>query len=301
MTPRAHGSLYVLFAASVFVLETTALQLANDPEVINDQEPKHRLLVVGSEAGTAHYNKMERTGVTSILKLLKGGLKDFDAGTISFPAAMGAGTKAKNDFYIGSIRNPCDYYVSLWASNADNPNGQLRKELSNEKEGDRFFKVSESKTSEEDIKLFRDFVKHIQGETGVYTGRLASSYIPDLDLKNYTMRQVSHEKAQEVQDKLKEFTLSQIDCWVSTETLAEDMQDCMKMLAFQRDWPVDWTSYNETAKTVSANPSKHGKCKDYYDSQTEWVVQHKDHIIFDKFLFNGCCDVPSSLSAHLNM
>merc|ERR1712083_526902 len=109
----------------------------------------------------------------------------------------------KKDFYIGSIRNPCDYYVSLWSYNIETPNGQVRKELSADN-GEHYFKASESKNSDADKKLFHEFVKHINGEIGAYTGRVAWGFVPELKLgTNFTTRGLSHQLAEEAKKKLK--------------------------------------------------------------------------------------------------
>ena len=93
------------------------------------------------------YHKIARTGVSPIVLILKASFSEFETGANTYPPHMAAFRKTPNDFYIGSIRNPCDYYVSLWSYGAENEIGQIHKELAGEPDGEHYFNVSENKKS----------------------------------------------------------------------------------------------------------------------------------------------------------
>lgn len=266
-----------------------------------------RVLVWGldSDVVTPRYRHVAKTGITSIMKLLEGGIGSQRNETgrrkwYPYTAPTPAFEKRAGDFYIGSIRNPCDYYVSLWAYNAEHKAAPLRAELARGGVPD-FFKTSGGRASRRDIDLFRGFARYIQGDVGVYTGRLAYGYVPAaVGLRaNFSTRWLPHKTCVDVREKLAQFNTSKVDCWVSTESMAADVEACLATLSSKHGWRVNWEAYNKARATLRTNPSRHAPCRAYFDEGLERRVREKDGLVFQKFGFDKCCGAGSSLAAHL--
>lgn len=259
-----------------------------------------RVLVWSSESPITYYHHIAKTGITSIVDLLNSSLEGFREGQNTLWAFMPTRQKEHGDFYIGSIRNPCNYYVSLWSYSSEHENSQLRKNMSNDPETDRFFNVTSNKTSADDKSKFHEFMNHTMGEIGICTGRFAYGYVSLGNNPTFLTKQLSHDDVSKIQSKLNAFNTSLIDCWVSTETLTDDMAVCLRMLERQLHVHVNWTNFDEAATHPKSNPSSHGPCKDYYNKELENLIVNKtDPIVFSKFGFDACCDAPSNLAAHI--
>lgn len=207
--------------------------------------------------------------------------------------------KKPGDFYIGAIRNPCNYYVSLWSYCVETPGAGLRKQLVDDPKYDYFFNVSD-KTSSEAKSRFREFLHYITGDIGVCSGRFAYAYsVGSPQTRRFSTRSLSHDAIKEIQSELNTFDTSLIDCWVGTETLHEDVGVCLRMLQKERNYIVNWTSFDAKMERHHSNPSSHGQCKDYYDKDLEKeIVEEKDSVFFTNFGYDKCCDAPSHMAAH---
>lgn len=244
------------------------------------------------------YHQIAKTGITSILTLMVAGLGNATIRDDPFNHAyQGAHYKRPTDFYIGTIRNPCNYYVSLWSYNVQTNNSAVRKDLEAEGHHEFFANVTANKSSAHDIQVFQSFTKHISGDIGVFTGRLAYGYIPYSPLtSNFSTRGYNSTRNSKIKSMFDEFNTSRVDCWVDTNSVTEDATICLQMLEKDYNLKVYWDAF-DTAKG-NHNPSKHAPCKDYYDKEMERFVREKDGVVFKKFGYDQCCDAASALAAH---
>lgn len=244
------------------------------------------------------------------------------------------GESVAGDFHIAVIRNPCEWYVSLWAYGVDTDNacqgkdhpphdvqcgGMIRKELRLEPDGARYLKNStEDKTSDKDIATFRAFVHHIHGDyanaTGAYTGRVVAAFVGGGPNHFVLSREEQEKEASNLRKRLAEYNTSNGNCWVDLGRLTSGVRGCLK--AYEKvGGEVRWQDFEAQAKAmdghragvttdtgkdasgrVLTNPSKHQSCGRYFDDELETFVRKIDDVAFSKFGFSQCCAGVSKLS-----
>ena len=169
-------------------------------------------------------------------------------------------------FVVGSVREPCDYYVSLWSYGAAGQ-GSLHKKLNQSCGSDCFYGTDSSPAASP---TFQAWLPIAVGTMGL---RFNNSY-PTRELT---------------------------DCWVRTEYVDQDTRRCLNMYE-TIGGPVNWTAANymlDLSTKKNDNPSAHGACSDYYnDESMELIRGGDDGFIFDAFAYQGCCEGGSSSTQH---
>merc|ERR1719160_493620 len=125
-------------------------------------------------------------------------------------------------FTVSNVRNPCDYYVSLWAYNSRH--FSPGKVLGAEKE---FLSISAAGDTAEDISKFHSFMRAISGSpdnsVGAFTSRMAYQCFDTAGKGGWwTMADPAADKDFMTQTRtlmadVTSKASSGVDCWVHTE------------------------------------------------------------------------------------
>jgi len=158
-------------------------------------------------------------------------------------------------FTLGLIREPCSYYVSLWTFGSDG-HGQMRHVLAQANHSDLYGRTSPY------LDDLDRFTRWLQMEKGVLTRRLKQSYGNPVARGN-------------------------VDCWMHTEHLVDDFNECMVQFRRQGGWTRHTTL--PTENQAIANPSTHVACDDYFNTERADIVMHSDAAIFREFGYPKCC------------
>jgi len=194
----------------------------------------------------------------------------------------------KQGFVIGSVREPCDFYVSQFAFTSQGK-GYLFKYA--KKHPDLLENIgidSPFFNSTRDIMSFKMFLRH-RKVLGRAAHHLTHSYMDKNEL--------------------------QVDCWVFVDEFKKSFLDCLHKYEDQGGY-VNWTAKlvvslvqsvekeeilrralkhdkNHISKNdPNGNPQlfHHGTCISYYDDETASLIENgPDNIIYDTFGYLGCC------------
>jgi len=208
----------------------------------------------------------------------------------------------KGAFKVAAIRNPCEYYVSIWSfisSYALKGKPTYGWNMARE-----VWAATDSRDSAEDIRRFRSWLRaaHVSkahGDPaegpGILSSRVVLQYSDDgPDLKGVVPHSalggITKEKSQKINDALNRFNPSSVDCWVKTESLNEDLKRCLLKYEARFGPHVNWDVVTRKLQPDHVvNPSKHSTCQNYYDAESEALVRKVDHHIFQKFGYPSCC------------
>jgi len=243
------------------------------------------------------FDHMPKAGGTFLRDLLKAsvGRKAF----YLLHEFEGPDKQQKDDFFIiGSIRNPCDYYVSLWAYGAEG-HGRFKHRIAGGRKSQRVYRTkSKAKDSPKDVQAFRRWMRLISvpGAPGTLSIRLATSYSGVVGLAGLAgpPTEYGQAKLELVAKAVSDISPSSVDCWVRTETLVKDAKHCLEIYGNSTGKHVDWQAFQKVLKRGSAKSSTHGSCKAYFDKSTAALVRQGDGDIFHKFGYETCCGQGSS-------
>lgn len=205
-------------------------------------------------------------------------------------------------FVIGSIREPCSQYLSLWTFGSHG-GGSFQDVFTkhNESGSELFGESSPYFNTTSDKERFRAWTKHPL-VAGVVGKRVKSSYGKSV--------------------------LDTVDCWVFVEDLRDSLLGCLRMYEDQGGF-VDWQAPSVSAMLLEQgnkrnkmvrynrglgrflkgknegknkgknkgknNPlgdprsSHHGKCESMFDVITAEQVETTESFVYDLFGYEGCC------------
>lgn len=220
-----------------------------------------------------------------------------------------------NAFTIGSIRNPCEWYVSLWAAHPPSSPEEIASGL---------FAERPLQNLSDDVLRFRKFLRHTyetpsegplsdpRSWLGVMSTQAMWRFSRDDIVATYLLhhrqgthfdfveydgyvRPIHNPMAPEFPLYLKDRVQKHLgpgaaDCWVRTESLQPDLRACLERAERATGLGVNWTSFEESLRRRSHHGSRHGRCGDYFDAGTEELVRAVDGVIFDKFGYKTCCN-----------
>jgi len=259
------------------------------------------LLLSGHDVVYNHLPKAAGTFVKSVLQ------KVMPQKELLIESEFDSITKADREqaFTIGSIRNPCNYYVSLWAF------GSIGKGTLRSYHGatipDSYYGVTKSLNTSEDVRRFSAWLRYIMphGKPGLESARLAFSYVHERvpqqfgnfagpeSLRNASLASL-HNLLQSTIDK---FDPSSVNCWIRVENVKDDLKRCLQ--AFEKSTGaslVDWESFTQAVSSKeNENNSQHQPCKFYYADANgtltgnEAFIRSSDKAIFEKFGYDTCC------------
>jgi hypothetical protein len=215
----------------------------------------------------------------------------------------------RETFTVGSVRNPCDYYVSWWAFKGKQVGPDF---LTGKKE--QVFGASENLDTREDQLRFKTWLHWMMPDAkppGLLTSRVLWSYFNEsvagarqppvmLEAEREPWAEADRAIYVAAADKLDPST---VDCWIKTESIASDLRKCLELFEQQAGSKiVNWVEFDKIIEqrekqhdelTLSAQwtPKKngHAKCNFYFNDNMKKYVYKLDHAIFDKFGYSGCC------------
>ena len=183
------------------------------------------------------YARFPKTGSRYVLSRLR---KVTQFSVIPEKKAVRAVGVAAHEFLLGSVRNPCTSYLSLWAfqSEASRRAGVMVNLRKHDPEAYQRLAGRNSAngfTSLEDVNRFRNWIKfmgHADVQLGLLSGRFHGKYLSrdrDMDILDnaFLVRGLSKEAAAETAKALQTASMSELaDCWLHTESLDADLTRC---------------------------------------------------------------------------
>eukprot|EP00469_Lotharella_globosa_P009499 CAMPEP_0167774140 /NCGR_PEP_ID=MMETSP0111_2-20121227/1828_1 /TAXON_ID=91324 /ORGANISM="Lotharella globosa, Strain CCCM811" /LENGTH=237 /DNA_ID=CAMNT_0007663891 /DNA_START=1589 /DNA_END=2302 /DNA_ORIENTATION=+ len=213
---------------------------------------------------TLVYNHMPKTGGSTIKMMLAKVVRNFRKRNENYQ--FEEEDFAPNTFRVTSIRSPCQYYRSLWTFGSRG-GGSFHKQMVHR----GYEEYYGSKAPYDSARDLAKFEKWLQVVGSVYQDRLQRKLL-NKALGNQTIASSSARN---------------IDCWVRTENMREDLQTCLKMFE-SRGGLVDWEAF-EIYKDAHKNPSDHAKCHLYFNKARKNLVEEFNKEIFENFQFDDCC------------
>lgn len=198
-------------------------------------------------------------------------------------------------FVVGLIRNPFDWYISLWSYNSDGHGAFL--DALTQKQRDEYLGNGQGAhrrwgDSDEDVERFRKWIRLVNHEKmGVLTYRFFFSYVSQPNrASNFSLTSTARQEIQRNSSLLDamehgyQAAKKQI-CWVHTENIVNDVRSCLEEyeLPSGRGSLVDWGSFEELAARSGHNPSNHASCGTFYDQSTIDYVVKSDRHVFEIF------------------
>eukprot|EP00811_Abedinium_folium_P001692 NODE_11551_length_1279_cov_3.455729.p1 GENE.NODE_11551_length_1279_cov_3.455729~~NODE_11551_length_1279_cov_3.455729.p1 ORF type:complete len:316 (-),score=93.88 NODE_11551_length_1279_cov_3.455729:260-1207(-) len=242
-------------------------------------------VVAGEYSGT--YNRLPKAGSGFVKRLIEGtGLDDHFRLEKEFDPMQPDDTQR---FTIGSVRNPCNYYVSLYSYGVIG-HGEIRHEL-----GHKYYKANDTATFKKWLTRVMQSKKAKNEPSegpGIESIRFIQSYSSsELGLKAMTgsLSKIGKKQLKTYSNALKAFDPSSVKCWVKTENILEDVKTCLSRYQSESGVQVDWAKFNNSAATIWQNPSRHKACKDFFDDEAEAFVRSTDKYIFQHFNYETCC------------
>ena len=217
-------------------------------------------------------------------------------------------------FIIGSIRNPCDYYVSLWAfqsqktwaivQNAAHGGTLWQPEATTCDRGRKCPLQPESANSDPDkFEAWVNLTMRKQpGVHGVLTHRFYDQLVEQRD-----SLQCWADNLLECADAYNETAVSSgmasfdpdanVDCWVRTEMFDDDVKRCLVEYEQRSGAMLNWVAFDK--RVPDMNKAGHAPCKDFFAAKPglESKIMHADRELAQAFHYPSCCAPP--LSARL--
>lgn len=246
------------------------------------------------------YIELQKTGSTHAKKLLSSVCEGESIGKHNAPDMYQQ--RSPNKIMVGNIRNPWDWYVSLWAFGCMK-RGTLYKQvtkidlkriINNPKSIFTAMKWRSVYSDRSDPKTFQKWLKMIFSKDGAYHckkeyGRSPISTFAGLltfrYLRLYTSQfhknrhAISNYNQLEKYDKKNNF----IDHFLRTENLNNDLLNLMHDMQIPEDKIKKLSSTHMQKKT---NRSKRKSYQHYYNDETIKLVQEREKFIIEKYNYS---------------
>lgn len=237
------------------------------------------------------YDHMPKAGGTFLIPLLR---QAVGGANFAFRSEFSPLLKSdvRKDFVIGSVRNPCDYYVSLWAYGSDH-GGAMMARVPKENRY-LYANTSATRNSSTDIHRFHKWVRMLNqpGHPGVMSVRFARSYAQmDRSIQaSAPPVTLSHSDLMSVKRSLKfPGFLERVDCWVRLESLDQDTRHCLRRWHRQTGNEINWTAYEQSFATNKQLQSSHAPCRTYFTPELEKTIRLLEAPLFKYFKYDTCC------------
>ena len=185
---------------------------------------------------------------------------------------------ANASFTIAGIRNPCDYYLSLWAFGSDSQKSGFKDQ---NPELNPLYGKTKPYTNPADLDLFYRWVSHPKVR-GLLTERVVGSvgWQPTGTMDT-----------------------GAVDCWLHSDHLLPTLRVCLKEFE-SGGGRIDWEEFEKKVEAFDdeeksvRNASPHGHCFEHYNSSLMAIVREADAGIFQMFPFSKCCSGVESRLHH---
>merc|ERR1719265_2145261 len=242
-------------------------------------------------APKAVYDHMPKAGGTFLTELIRSAVRRRNFVNVGEFQSLSEELR-NSSFVIGSVRNPCDYYLSLWAYGADN-GGAMMSRIPKEQKF-VYNTTSPNRDSDSDILLFDKWVRMVSkpGQPGIMSVRFARSYAKmDRDVgAQAPPSALSRIDLEAVRRSLSNSSyMDRVDCWVKADDrLDEDTRKCLNTWHIKYNVSVDWDAYLKTFQHGNQLRSVHGKCTKYFTPSLESFVRKLEAPMFSDFGYETC-------------
>lgn len=206
----------------------------------------------------------------------------------------------ENNFVISTMRNPCDWYVSLWASAPRTDRELLNVQYGSVDDDAPFFDPSNANRTK-----FSKWLNWAQGGdpsgNSVMSLRYWESLVARTSAQGYSTTTLGsytkgYEGRADVNTGLQSFVAENpVDCWVSDENFAADAKHCLTEYEERSGVSLEWEPFykrlgGKGGRAVAKFESLQRKsCGYYYDEDVAASVLSSDDHLFKAFHFDTCC------------
>eukprot|EP00812_Abedinium_dasypus_P006161 NODE_1776_length_1064_cov_628.483647.p1 GENE.NODE_1776_length_1064_cov_628.483647~~NODE_1776_length_1064_cov_628.483647.p1 ORF type:complete len:293 (+),score=32.88 NODE_1776_length_1064_cov_628.483647:3-881(+) len=233
------------------------------------------------------YSKLSKTGTKTMgLVFSAAGLHNLQVRPEFSPLRA----QDQRRFVIGTIRNPCEWYVSLYSYCAA-------------ERGWFHLETPSSLKRVNDPKTFRKWLRWVSHSEkapsrdlvagpGLLSVRFAKAFtyemagLPEARALMYLSKNAFHQ----YEKALKTFDASNVDCWIHTGNFAEGVRECLRRYEGISGVAIDWNRVEKVLRGQKQNKSTHKPCVSFFDEQAEAFVRSADAHMFRLFNFTSCCD-----------
>jgi len=210
------------------------------------------------------------------------------------------------DFVVGLVRNPLDFYISLWSFTSEPGTCCFKNSLTADQQRLLLSTRKVHGDTHEDRERFRKWLEEVNHEDiGLMSLRFYGSYLDPgkeqlfigEDWQHMTARNFFHSEhptwRTNVHAALEHFNtdFGSVDCWIHTEKIVNDTRRCLRLAeqALGKRAPVDWKIAEERMVNASTNAIAHAPCSEFYDDNLLKFVYHRDKHIFRAFGYKPAC------------
>lgn len=213
------------------------------------------------------------------------------------------------DFIVGLMRNPYEYYVSLWAFTALEDNGlHFRQALSKQQQNDVYPHLPSGHLYGElpvEIAAFGRWLRAVSSQQlGLLSLRFFGHYLdqgsnPGLQNGTWNLQTVptmlssGKVSASNVNARLEAFSPNHgpISCWIRTESVRRGTQDCLRRYEAEvGSAVVNWTTNGKAFESEPKRASPHVPCKHFYDENLRRFVAESDRQLIRLFNYKEGCE-----------
>jgi len=226
------------------------------------------------------------------LKVAKGLVQILPEATTLVPSLRRRGLTRSNAFVIGTVRNPCDWYVSNWKYGCLTEwRGERRKQICGEK-----------RKFTQNVAAFRSY---LTSGASIYMSRLMyDDYVGTRGRSYRKSRWICPRGAPRNSTpaaagcrldwkRLEPVTFAPtaVDCWVHLTSLDEELQSCL--LQWANAAGLDPTAVLRRKAAPRIHEIKALPCSAFYTPELAAAVMQLDRPIFEYFGYTTCCGAPS--------
>lgn len=217
---------------------------------------------------------------------------------------------ARNTFWISLARNPCDWYVQLWASYQPTDRQAL-----NNRYGGAFFSVGNQDQlkfenwlnwalgDHDDISPESNGLMSLRYSDTVVAGKPVDWMYNRQHMKDYNGQllnayALARNGDQTVETDLQNFSpKSKVDCWITVEHYVESLRNCLSQYEAVAHVELDWEPFDllidSPGRTTGDSVVQRDQCEAYFTSELAEKVQHRDRHLFEVFGYDTCCGAPA--------
>jgi hypothetical protein len=259
------------------------------------------ILVQGIASNDVLFNHLAKCGGTFVQKVIKASVNN----AIIQKEHMGLDSHVLigHPFVIGLVRNPFDYYVSLWAYTSEPSSCCFVHQLTREQQLLTLARRAPYGEYKDDAVRFRNWLRIVSSEElGLMSLRFWGSYLQmDGDVFANFQHALATEQginatSRDINRALHSFRTaavtggkaSDVDCYVHTEDLDGGLRACLQRYEREANGTVDWAAFRKHLDTHRHNLSPHAACGKLYDEETYRFVERSDRHLLRAFNYTRC-------------
>jgi len=232
------------------------------------------------------FEHFPKAGGTFMVKVLK----HMDIPNLKISSEFQQNCNPEKHFILGNIRDPCSYYLSLWAYGCKIWYGAFTKSFTWREDDkilhDLFYSDSYNAT------LFQQWVRFVGSlnDFNLYSYRLAYKYGRGTNpAKNLLQMRESRNREEDLSSMKR--VNEKVDCWIQTENMKEDMWKCLKEYENISHYSPNWEKFEEESSKTGEkrNRSDHKECSFYWTEDLKRYIYERDRVVIDT-LDLQCCD-----------